>query len=152
MITIRPATPADIPAIAAFNQAMAMETENKILPDSVIRPGVEGLFARPEFGFYLVAEVDATVAGGLMVTYEWSDWRNGVFFWIQSVYVKPEFRGQGVYPALYGEAKRIARQRGDCCGFRLYVEQENVRAQGVYQNLGMAETHYLMYEEAIASS
>ncbi len=152
MITIRPASKADIPAIAAFNQAMAIETENKILPDHVILPGVEGLFARPEFGFYMVAEVDGAVAGGLMVTYEWSDWRNGVFFWIQSVYVAPEFRGQGVYPALYNEVKRIAQERGDCCGFRLYVEQDNTRAQGVYKRLGMAETHYLMYEEVTASS
>ena len=152
MITIRPAVEADIPAIAAFNQAMALETENKILPDSVIRPGVEGLFARPQFGFYLMAEVDGAVAGGLMVTYEWSDWRNGVFFWIQSVYVKPEFRGQGVYPALYADVKRIARERGDCCGFRLYVEHENTRAQAVYQRLGMRETHYQMYEELTPSN
>lgn len=152
MITIRPAVETDIPAIAAFNQAMAIETENKILPDSVILPGVKGLFARPQFGFYLMAEVDGLVAGGLMITYEWSDWRNGVFYWIQSVYVKPEFRGQGVYPALYDDVKRIAQERGDCCGFRLYVEQENSRAQAVYRRLGMQETHYLMYEEVIASS
>lgn len=147
VIDVRLATEADAPALAAFNQALALETEGKHLPDEVILPGVRELFARPEYGFYLAAEVGGTLVGGLMITYEWSDWRNGVYFWVQSVYVLPEYRGKGVYRALYAAVKRSAAERGDCRGFRLYVEMGNTRAQQVYERLGMRQTHYLMYEE-----
>ena len=146
-IHVRLATEADAPALAAFNQALALETEGKHLPGEVILPGVRNLFARPEYGFYLAAETGGALVGTLMVTYEWSDWRNGVFFWVQSVYVLPEHRGKGAYRALYAAVKRIAAERGDCCGFRLYVEKENTRAQAVYERLGMRQTHYLMYGE-----
>jgi GNAT superfamily N-acetyltransferase len=149
MTTVRLAVPADRPSIARFNQAMALETERKHLPDDVIQAGVAGLFLRPELGFYLFAEVDGQPAGGLMITHEWSDWRNKVFWWIQSVYVLPEFRGQGLYRRLYQEIKRLAQAEGNVCGFRLYVERENEKAQAIYEHLGMRAAHYLMYEEPL---
>ncbi len=147
--TIRPATPDDLTHIARFNQAMALETERRHLPDDIIRAGVRGLFERPELGFYLMAEVDGQPAGGLMITYEWSDWRNKLFWWVQSVYVLPEFRGQGLYRRLYREVKRLALAAGNVCGFRLYVERENTKAQAVYEHLGMQAAHYNMYEELL---
>jgi GNAT superfamily N-acetyltransferase len=145
-ILVRKALPHEAPAIADFNIAMAMETEGLTLDPALIRPGVEGLFAHPQFGFYLVAESEGELLGGLMITYEWSDWRNKVFWWIQSVYVKPESRGRGVYRALYEGAKQLAKQEANCCGFRLYVEKENLAAQAVYKKLGMHKSHYLMFE------
>ena len=147
--TIRPAHSRDAATIAAFNQAMARETEGKELSPEVLAAGVEALFDRPEFGFYLLAEIEKTVAGCLMITYEWSDWRNGPFWWVQSVYVKPEYRRRGVYRRLYEEVKKRAAREGDVRGIRLYVEKENIRAQGTYQSLGMRETPYQMYEELL---
>jgi ribosomal protein S18 acetylase RimI-like enzyme len=113
---------------------------------------VENLLRDERYGFYVVAEYCASadsreVAGSLMVTYEWSDWRNGVFWWIQSVYVKPEFRRQGVYRRLYEFIKQRAAQESNVCGFRLYVEKENRIAQATYERLGMTETYYKMFEE-----
>jgi ribosomal protein S18 acetylase RimI-like enzyme len=110
---------------------------------------VRGLFGRPGQGFYLIAESDGQPVGCLMVTYEWSDWRNKVFWWIQSVYVLPDFRGRGLYKALYADVRRRAAEDGGVCGFRLYVEKENLKAQRVYEHLGMHEAPYLMYEENI---
>ncbi len=147
MTTIRIAAAGDAAHIAKFNQAMALETERKYLDDETIQAGVKSLFERPGYGFYLVAEEAGEVVGCLLVTYEWSDWRNGVFWWIQSVYVVPEFRGKGLYRALYAEVKRLASERGGVCGFRLYVERENTRAQQIYEHLGMHEAPYLLYEE-----
>jgi ribosomal protein S18 acetylase RimI-like enzyme len=94
-----------------------------------------------------VADADGRIAGGLMVTFEWSDWRNKWFWWIQSVYVLPDFRGQAVYRKLYDFVKQKAAEAGNVCGFRLYVEHDNKRAQHVYETVGMAASHYLMYEE-----
>jgi ribosomal protein S18 acetylase RimI-like enzyme len=147
-LRVRKAIPADAEAIAGFNIAMALETEGLVLDPAKIRPGVEGLFAQPQFGFYLVAEdaMTGALAGGLMITYEWSDWRNAVFWWIQSVYVLPAYRGRGVYRALYEGAQQLAKAEGNCCGFRLYVEKANIAAQAVYRKLGMHESHYLMFE------
>ena len=145
-ITIRKAEPADAAHFVQFNQAMAWETESLKLDEDKIRAGVDGLFAKPQFGFYVVAEFEGKVAGGLMITYEWSDWRNKVFWWIQSVYVLPEFRGKGIYRSLYEAVKQLGREN-DCCGFRLYVERTNPLAQEVYKKLGMDESHYLMFED-----
>jgi GNAT superfamily N-acetyltransferase len=95
---------------------------------------------------YFVAEVDGTVVGQLMVTYEWSDWRNGNFWWIQSVYVEREYRGKGVFKSLYDHVLSLARRQKDSCGLRLYVEKHNRRARKIYEDLGMKETDYLLYE------
>lgn len=146
-VKIRKAVAADAGAIADFNIAMALETENKKLSPAKIGPGVRALFSKPEYGFYVVAEVDGAVAGCLMITYEWSDWRNGLFWWIQSVYVKPEFRRKGVYRAMFSFIKELAGQDCGVCGCRLYVEHDNTVAQETYRKLGMKETHYKMLEE-----
>ena len=126
---------------------MAKETESKELIAGVITAGVKALLAKPELGFYLMAEQHGTVAGSLMVTTEWSDWRNGSFWWIQSVYVLPANRKQGVYRRLYEFVKSEAEQNKRVCGFRLYVEKGNITAQKAYAALGMHETDYKFFEE-----
>ena len=125
---------------------MAQETEGLSLDADVVRPGVAAVLADDALGFYLVAEVDGQAAGQLMVTYEWSDWRNGLFWWIQSVYVRLEFRRRGVYSALHRHVAQAAREAGGVCGIRLYVEQDNTIAQQVYKSLEMHRTRYQMYE------
>jgi ribosomal protein S18 acetylase RimI-like enzyme len=148
---IRKALPADASVIAQFNIAMAQETEGKELLPQVIHAGVANLMANPERGFYIVCESDegpkSGLMGSLMVTTEWSDWRNGNFWWIQSVYVKPADRQKGVYTAMYEHLKYLAASDANVCGFRLYVEHENSKAQKTYRSLGMTETDYLIYEE-----
>lgn len=149
-MNIRIAEKEDIPSLVEFNQAMAMETEGRHLPDDVIAGGVHGVFEDRGKGFYVVAEdADGKIIGGLMITYEWSDWRNSWFWWIQSVYILPEARGRHIYSMLYDHVKDLARKRGDVFGFRLYVEKENAHAKKVYEKVGMEECQYLMYEEAI---
>ena len=145
-IQIRRAVAPDAGFIAESNVAMALETEGMALDATVVGPGVAAVLADDSLGFYLVAEIDGHPAGHLMVTYEWSDWRNGLWWWIQSVYVCPEFRRRGVYTALHRHVEAAARTAGGVCGLRLYVEQENTRAQQVYQLLDMYNTRYHMYE------
>lgn len=144
---IRQATAADAPVLVEFNCAMALETEGKELLPEVIGAGVRALLANPAAGFYVVAESEGRVVGALLITKEWSDWRNGTFWWIQSVYVRPEFRRQGVYKSLYRHVQSMAAKDPGVCGFRLYVERENTRAQSTYTSLGMKETHYRVFEE-----
>ena len=144
---IRLADGGDAEIIAAGNRAMARETEHKDLDAGVVAAGVRNLMRHPEYGFYLVAERDGAFAGNLLITPEWSDWRNGVFWWVQSVYVRPEFRRRGVYRRLYAHVKQLAAERGNVCGFRLYVEKKNAAAQRAYESMGMRETCYVMYEE-----
>lgn len=146
---IRIAKFADAPSLVEFNQAMALETEGKRLDAQRLKSGVEAVFQDENKGFYVVAESGGAIAGGLMITFEWSDWRGQWFWWIQSVYILPESRSQGIYRRLYDFVKEKARKRGDVCGFRLYVETENERAQRVYEKLGMRKSHYLMFEETI---
>ncbi len=146
---IRLANREDAAALVEFNQAMALETENKRLDADTLRQGVEAVFASSDKGFYVVAEDNGKIVGGLLVTREWSDWRNGWFWWIQSVYIKPEARGKHVYRRLYDFVKEKAAKHGNVCGFRLYVEQENSNARGVYEKVGMTRSHYEMYEEEI---
>ncbi|HWV89013.1 MAG TPA: GNAT family N-acetyltransferase [Burkholderiales bacterium] len=143
---IRLATPADAGPLIEFNAAMALETEGKELLTDVIGAGVRSLLGNPAAGFYLLAEQDSAV-GSLMITKEWSDWRNGTFWWIQSVYVRPQFRRQGVYKNLYRHVQELASKDPAVCGFRLYVERENERAQATYSALGMKQTRYLVFEE-----
>ena len=144
---IRIAVACDAADLVKFNQAMALETEGKALSAEVLAPGVEAVFSDPTKGFYVVAEDNGSIVGGLLVTYEWSDWRNSWFWWIQSVYILPKARGKRLYSRLYYFVKEKAINRGDVCGFRLYVEKENIHAQAVYEKLGMNCSHYLMFEE-----
>jgi len=147
-LSIRPAAVADIPALCAWNAAMARETEGLELDPAVLELGVRGVFERPQRGLYLVAERDGAAVGGLLVTYEWSDWRNGDYWWIQSVYVSPQARRGGVFRALYAEVARRARE-ARAASLRLYVEADNRRAQQTYAGLGMRPSHYTMYEQLL---
>ena len=141
-IISRPATASDIDIIVEFNAAMAKETENLELDRERLQKGTEALIADSSNGIYYVAEADGKVVGQLMITYEWSDWRNGTFWWIQSVYVQPEYRERGIFRSLYRYVESIARNRGVVCGLRLYVDQSNKRAQQTYEALGMKHSHY----------
>lgn len=145
-IKTRPAAAADAAELARFNCDMARETEDIRLEPDVVAAGVKALFEHPERGFYVVADAGRQLAGSLMVTNEWSDWRNGMFWWIQSVYVRPEYRRRGVYRSLYRFVESMAVAHPEICGFRLYVERDNERAQQTYRSLGMAQTPYLIYE------
>ena len=145
-MNIRTAQKNDVASLVEFNQAMALETEGMRLDAQTLEKGVKAVFADERKGFYVVAEADYKICGGLMITFEWSDWRAQWFWWIQSVYILPESRGQGVYRKLYEFVFNRAEMRGDVCGFRLYVEKKNVRAQKVYEKLGIETSHYLMYE------
>ena len=149
MSQIRSATPEDAPTSAGFQIAMASETEDRPLDPAVIGPGVQRGIQDPAKGRYWVAEEDGEVVGSLMVTLEWSDWRNGWIWWIQSVYVLREARGRGHYRALYDEVLREARAAEDVRAIRLYVEVENSTARKVYERLGMEETGYRLYETSI---
>ncbi len=143
---IRRAAAADAEVIAANNRAMALETEGKVLDPAISRRGVAAALADPRKGFYLLAERVGQVVGQLMVTFEWSDWRDGTFWWIQSVYVAPEARRSGVYRALYERLLAMARETEGICGIRLYVESANARAQQTYAALGMQRAHYELFE------
>ena len=141
----------DADALVKFNIAMAWETEQKRLSPDVVARGVRTLLSNLRHGFYVVAEVNHEVVGSLMVTYEWSDWRDAVFWWIQSVYVKPEFRKQGIFGRLYGFVKEKASRETKICGLRLYVEQDNNAAQNTYERIGMSRIPYRLYEESFES-
>ena len=148
MYTTRPARPDDAPTIARYNQAMAKETEGKTLNLDILTPGVQRVFEEPAHGQYLVAESEGEqVVGCLLITYEWSDWRNAQVWWIQSVYVHPEHRRRGVFKLLYQAVRELGEQVGGVCGYRLYVERDNIRAQQTYAGLGMSKTPYLIYED-----
>ncbi|HEX6832622.1 MAG TPA: GNAT family N-acetyltransferase [Rudaea sp.] len=149
---LRPATRDDIEILVRFNAAMALETEHKTLRPEVLRPGVTAVFDEPRRGFYLVAERGEEVIGCLMITYEWSDWRNGDWWWFQSVYVAPAHRRGGVFGALYREVERRARATAGVIGLRLYVERDNAAAQRTYAALGMTETAYRLYETEFVHS
>ena len=148
-VLIRAATSADVADLVAWNTAMAWETEGKTLDPGRLRRGVEGVLEQPARGFYLIAAIAGEAAGGLLVTREWSDWRCGDFWWIQSVYVVPAARRRGVFRALHAAVEERAREAG-AVGLRLYVETENTRAQATYEGLGMERCHYFMYEAALA--
>ena len=150
-LQIRAAEPADVASLVQWNAAMAWETEQKQLDPAILARGVAGVFEQPQRGFYLVAERDGTAVASLLVTREWSDWRNGDFWWIQSVYVIPAARRGGVFRALYAEVERLAAAAG-AVGLRLYVETENRHAQATYEGLGMQRCHYFMYEMPLAAA
>ena len=145
-ITVRRAARCDAARIVEFQQNMALETEGKTLDESLISAGVDAVFDDPNKGFYLVAEVSGEVAGSLLITYEWSDWRNATFWWIQSVFVDADHRRRGVYTAMHDYVLTQARKSEDICGARLYVERSNHIAQQTYKSLGMDHSHYDLYE------
>lgn len=142
----RDGTRDDAEAIISFQVAMAHETEDLELDRETCRRGVAAVFDDPALGRYFVAEEDGRVVGSLLITHEWSDWRAGMVWWIQSVYVVPELRRQGVYRGLYAHVKGIAETEDSIRGIRLYVDRRNTRAQQVYDALGMNGEHYLVYE------
>ncbi|UVT15818.1 MAG: GNAT family N-acetyltransferase [Nitrospira sp.] len=150
-IHIRPACLDDVETIVQYNSAMALETEHRRLDLSTLRLGTLAFLENPEYGFYLVAELPEVSGhkpvGQLMITYEWSDWRNGLFWWIQSVYVAPDRRGLGVFRALHEHVVTRAKADPRVCGMRLYVEQQNHRAQSVYQRVGLLPSVYAVYEQ-----
>ncbi len=143
---IRSATDADIAVITEFLIAQALESENLRLDPETARRGVAHAVAHPAQGRYFVAESDGRVVGQLMITYEWSDWRAKVFWWIQSVYVHPDYRGRGVFRSLYRHVESLARQDVGVCGIRLHVHHDNHRAMAAYEKLGMAPANYRVYK------
>ena len=145
-ITIREARPADVGTLVKLNSAMAEETENRSLDVDQLTKGTEAVFESPDKGFYLVAEVHGRIVGTLLITFEWSDWRNGSFWWIQSVYVEPGLRRRGVYRAMHNWVYSAARSRPDVRGIRLYVYRENTVAQKTYASLQMDRSHYDLFE------
>jgi ribosomal protein S18 acetylase RimI-like enzyme len=145
MISIRKAKPEDALVIIDFQQKMAWETENIILPTEIITKGVNEVFANPVRGQYFVSEEDGIVVASLLVTYEWSDWRNTNVWWIQSVFVLPAYRRTGIFRSMYSQIKNEAEKQS-VAGLRLYVETNNSGAQKTYEALGMKSEHYTMYE------
>ena len=147
---IRPARLTDATTLAEFNIRMAWETEQRKLDPDRVRQGVGALLNDPAKGTYFVAEVESngrtTLAGQLLITYEWSDWRNGNFWWIQSVYVAEDFRASGIFKALYNYVQALAKASKDACGLRLYVDADNSKARQAYHRLGMKPTNYEFFE------
>jgi GNAT superfamily N-acetyltransferase len=148
-VHVRAARADDRDTLVQFNAAMALETEHKILDPAVLGAGVGAVLAESKRGFYLVAECDGVVSGCLMITFEWSDWRNGDWWWLQSVYIVPEYRRRGVFRALYAYVEHMAGARADVVGVRLYVERGNAHAQRTYAALGLRDAGYLMLEKSL---
>ncbi len=145
-LRIRRGTPDDAVQVTEFNRLMALETEGKRLDPEVLSRGVAAGLADPAKALYFLAEDEGDVLGQMMITTEWSDWRNGWIWWIQSVYVRDEARHRGVFRALYEHVHQLATLASDVIGLRLYVEQENLSAQQTYARLGMVRTTYLLFE------
>ncbi len=143
---VRDAIAADHAFIVDSNAAMALETEQLVLDRALLEAGVSGLLASPAQGRYFVAAEGEQRLGQVMITYEWSDWRNGSFWWLQSVYVVPSARNTGVFAALFHHVMRLARADPAVCGVRLYVDRGNQRATGIYTKLGMHQTNYGLME------
>jgi len=150
--TIRHATMADIEVLAEHHRAMAIETENKTLDAHTTLRGTRAVLEDATKGFYLIAERAGAVVGQLLITFEWSDWRSGTFWWIQSVYVAKAARRTGVYRTLHAYVLAEARRAKNVCGVRLYVDKDNHRAQSTYRTMGMQPTHYDMYEVVTGKS
>ena len=145
-MNIRTATHLEKSAIVDFQISMARETEGLELNFDLVNKGVEAVLNDSNKGIYYVAEIEGKLSASLLTTFEWSDWRNGLVLWIQSVYVLPEYRGKGVYKEMYLYLKSKVESEPGLLGLRLYVEKENKNAQQVYQKLGMDGQHYQMFE------
>lgn len=150
-LIVRPARREDVDVLVTFSAAMALETEGRRLDLDRLRRGTQPVFDSPTRGFYVVAELPPEsspgVIGQLLVTYEWSDWRDATFWWIQSVYVHPDWRRRGVYRQMHEYVRQQARSRSDVCGIRLYVEAGNTGAQAAYRQTGLFSTSYRVLEE-----
>lgn len=144
-LAIRPATPADLPALIHGNTSLAWETERKKLDDPTLRRGIENLLSDAHKGFYTVAEVDGRIVGHMLITFEFSDWRDGFYWWIQSVYIWPEFRRAGVFRQIFQHVQARALADPGVIGLRLYVERDNERAQKTYTALGLEEEPYFLF-------
>ena len=149
-MTIRLARPEDLATIVSFSTAMALETEGRLLDQARLQEGTMTLLESPAHGFFMVAELvhcdRAQLAGQLMITYEWSDWRNAAFWWIQSVYVDPKWRRRGVFSRMHQTVMQEARGRTDVCGVRLYVDKDNPIAHATYERLGLNRSAYQIFE------
>ena len=145
-ISIRDALKGDVDTIAEFNARLAQETEGSMLDPGVVTAGVLAVVENPTRGRYWGAEADGRIVGQIQTTFEWSDWRNGMLWWIQSVYVHPDFRRRGIYSTLYRHVESLASRQPDVCGIRLYVERDNEPAQQTYSALGMSMTDYRVME------
>ena len=146
MLEIRPAVSTDVETIAHFNIALCRETEGRELDPVTVTNGVRRFVSEPNRGRYFVAQIDGNLVGQAAHTFEWSDWRNGEIWWIQSVYVHPHFRGKGVFRTLFMHIKELGEADVDCCGIRLYMERENETARESYRRLGFSETGYVVFE------
>lgn len=150
-LIIRPAVPKDVETLVRFSAAMALETEGRRLDETRLRQGTQAVLDSPARGFYTVAELadrsPRLVVGQLLITFEWSDWRNAVFWWIQSVYVDEAWRRQGVYRKMHESVLAQARRQGDVCGIRLYVEEANAVAKAVYKKVGLGTSSYHVFEK-----
>ena len=144
-LTIRPATRADLPALIHGNAALALETEGKTLHEPTLRAGLEAALADPHKGFYTVAEDEGKIVGHMLVTVEFSDWRNGFYWWVQSVYVWPESRRAGFFRSLFEHVRERALADPGVIGLRLYVERDNLRAQQTYTALGLDEEPFFLF-------
>lgn len=145
-ILIRDAFEHDAELIAQFNDAMALETEGRSLDTPTVCAGVEAVFAQPNLARFFIAEIDGRNIGQAMITYEWSDWRNGVFWWLQSVYVHPKYRRRGVFSALFDHIQALARRTEGVVGLRLYVEDHNGKAMSTYAKLGFKPSGHAVQE------
>jgi len=145
-MNIRLATPADVSVVTDFNLLLADETEQLKLDPPTVRAGVTAVLNDKHKGLYFVAELDGRIAGQLMITYEWSDWRNGDLWWLQSVYVHPDFRSRGVFRALFTHLTELARARKDVAGIRLYMHHDNETARRTYERVGMKRAGYEVFE------
>jgi GNAT superfamily N-acetyltransferase len=151
-ITVRRATLADLDALAVFNTGIALETEGRRLDEGTLRAGLSRVLGDKTLGFYTIAETGGEVVGCTLITFEWSDWRNGMIWWIQSVYVAGHARGRGVFSAIHSRLDEESRITPGVLGFRLYVEEENHRAQEVYRRRGLDRTRYIVFEDLRAAN
>lgn len=145
-LTVRDATPGDLDFIVRANAELARESEDVGLDLGLLRPGVAAVLADRSLGRYFVAERDGRAVGQMMLTYEWSDWRNGMFWWIQSVFVEPGCRGQGIFSQLFRHVTQLARESAGVCGLRLYVDRANGTARRIYGHLGLHDSNYEVME------
>ncbi len=148
-ITVRKANQKDADFIVKMNKALAFESENLLLDEAILHEGVAGCLEDSLKGFYFIAEIDGEIVGQLMITFEWSDWRNGWIWWVQSVYVAAEFRRMGLFKTLFRHIENLAKKEKDVVALRLYVESNNNHAKNVYQKVGMKYADYQVFQKYI---